>query len=346
VEFGQEMTLQKTKDVMKLSIVVASLDSPVDLKNCLERILKQVRISHISARTNAVSASIGVQLGISNSKVLSPAVVSDSGERIEIIIANCFSSVSNDRWLEEFRAIEFIDFPAKTSLAKLLGAAIVRAKGEIIAITDSSCAVADDWVSSILRAHEAEESPVIGGSVEISENENLTSRAAYFCDYGQFMLPAPRGTVGVVPGNNLSIKRRVLDESAEFVRPEFWKTLWCRKLQSEGARLFSAPEIRVNWRKSYKFTAFLARRFHQGRCFAGMRFAKETFFKRLFYSAGTVFLPFLFLFRISVPIFQRKRFRRIFLLSLPIIILAVTFWSAGETIGFLAGTGTSCGRID
>ena len=303
------MKAAKTVETVKLSVVVASLNSPADLKDCLESIL------------------------------------ADNRDRIEIIVADCCLKENFAELIERFPAVTFIKFPPKTSLSKLLGAGIARANGEIIAITDSSCVVANDWISSILQAHETNKSPVIGGSVEMSGNRSLTDWAAYFCDYAEFMPPASRAVVSVVPGNNLSIKREVFKRGTKLAQPEFWKTLWCQRLQSEGIELFSEPQISVVWRKHYKLIPLLVRRFHQGRCFAGMRFAEANFPKRLFYAVGSAFLPFMFVVRTAAPVFRRKRFFAKFLVTLPIIILAVVFWSFGETIGFLTGTGASCGRI-
>jgi glycosyltransferase involved in cell wall biosynthesis len=304
------MKAAKSDETVKLSVVVTSLNSLADLKNCLENIL------------------------------------ADKRSGIEIIVADCCLKEKSAELIERFPAVTFIEFPVKTSLSKLLGAGIARANGEIIAITDSSCVVSNDWITSILQAHESTNSPVIGGSVEMNEHGSLTDWAGYFCDYAEFMPSAPRGVVSVVPGNNLSIKREVLKRGAELAQPEFWKTLWCRRLQSEGIELFSEPKISVVWRKTYKLIPFLVRRFHQGRCFAGMRFAAETFSKRLFYAVGSVFLPIILFVRTAAPVFRRKRFVGKFLLSLPTIVLAIIFWSFGETIGFLAGTGASCERID
>jgi glycosyltransferase involved in cell wall biosynthesis len=301
---------KKTDRTVELSVIVASINSRTDLRNCLESIL------------------------------------ANKQKGIEIIVADCSLKDKVAKWINEFPMVKFIEFSEETSLAVLIGTGIAQAKGGIITITDSACLVAEDWISSILLAHKATDSPVIGGSVEMNENGSLTDWAAYFCDYSEFMPPAPCGVVSVVPGNNLSIKREILQSGAEFVEPEFWKTLWCRRLQSEGIELISEPAILVSWRKAYKLLPFLVRRFNQGRCFAGMRFAKVTFFKRVFYAAGSVFLPVVFFCRTAAPVFLRGRSFGKFFLSLPITLLAIVLWSIGETFGFLAGTGTSCGRID
>jgi glycosyltransferase involved in cell wall biosynthesis len=298
-------------DFVKLSVVVASLSSPAALENCLESIF-------------------------ANDLLM---------QGVEIIAADCCLKEKTAAYADKYPAVNFIHFPAKTPLPILLGAAIARSKGEIITITDSSCLVAGDWVSSILRAHEAD-SPVIGGSVEMSGNDNLTNWAAYFCDYAQFLPSAPRGVVKVVPGNNLSIKRRFLNRKTGFDGLEFWKTEWCGSLQANGTGLISEPEIRVRSKKDYRLRTFLAGRFHKGRCFAGRRAMRRSILIRLLYAGGSFLLPFVFLFRTLVPVFGKKRFLIKLSLSLPIIVAAVITWSAGEAIGYLAGAGKSCGRAD
>lgn len=300
----------KSVKIVKLTIIIASLDSQTALKSCLD------------------------------------SVLANRQNDIEIIVADCCLKEKSGEWIEKYPTVSFIEFAAKTSLPVLLGAGIARAHGEIVAVTDSSCVVAQDWVSSILKAHRAE-SPVIGGAVEMLEDGNSsTDWAAYFCDYGQFAPPAPRGIVDAVPGNNFSVKRQVLKRGTEFVGNEFWKTHWCRHLQSLGIRLISEPTILVNRRKTDKLIPFLFRRFYQGRCFAGMRVAKETIFKRLFYALCTIFLPMVFFYRTLAPLIGKKRFFGKLLTALPVIAAAISFWSVGEAVGYIAGAGNACKRID
>lgn len=295
---------------VKLTIIVASLDCGSSLANCLERIL------------------------------------SGKSDEIEVIVAACCSTEEINNLAQRYPDIIFIVFAPETPLPVLLSTAMARSTGEIIAITDSSCIVTDGWISAILKAHQSE-SPVIGGAVEMSDNRSsLTDWAAYFCDYGQFMLPARSGIVDAVPGNNMSIKHIALESGKEFVENEFWKTLWCRKLQSEGVELFSDPAILVNCHKTYKLIPFLVRRFYQGRCFAGMRAMKFSNIKRIVYTSGTPILPLLSLFRTVSPIMHKKRHLAKLFLSMPVIVLAIVSWSAGESVGYAAGTGNSCKAID
>jgi hypothetical protein len=197
----------------------------------------------------------------------------------------------------------------------------------------------------MLKAHD-QKWPVIGGTVEIGLSENLVNWAAYFCDYSQFMSPARGGVVSAVPGNNLSIKRAALDIGSVYDEKEIWKTHWCRSLQANGVELFLEPAISVRIDKKYKPLAFLIRRFHQGRCFAGIRSNQMSVPKRILFAAGTPILPMLLMLRVTRLVIREKQFWGKFVLSLPMIFAASVAWSAGEAIGYLTGPGRSSDRID
>jgi hypothetical protein len=159
------------------------------------------------------------------------------------------------------------------------------------------------------------------------------------------MRPLPKGVVVEVPGNNLSFKRSALDLGAEFVRDEFWKTHWCRSLQESGIELAADPAVMVYSIKSYRLLPFLVRRFHHGRCFAGMRVAKASLIARAAYTAGSWLLPFVFFTRVLKMILSKRRFLGQFALASPWTILAILSWSLGEFCGYLAGAGKSCAKI-
>ena len=299
--------IEQEKSV-KLSIVVASIYSQTVLKKCLDSIL------------------------------------ANYGENVEIIVAHNSAVEPISDLIAEYADVCFIKFTEKTTLPVLWATGIARTSGEIVAVTDSSCVVAENWISEIFAAHQAD-SPVIGGAVEMSESKSLTDWAAYFCEYGQFMKPLAAGAVEVLPGNDIAFKRDVLKKHPQFVENEFWKTYLCQQLQTEGIELISAPSMLVYYSKSFEFLPFLVRRFHHGRCFAGMRIKSETVFKRALYAVGTIVLPFVFFIRTITPVLQKRRFVREFILALPISVLAILLWSIGETCGYLAGTGKSCEHI-
>ena len=305
----KDLENKNSGESVKLSIVVVSLYSHKLLRNCLDSI-----------------------------------IANENRDEIEIVVADCCADEPLSDLVEKYPNVRFIGFPEKKGIPFLAGAGIAQSAGEIIALTDSSCVVDSDWIASILTAHQSP-SPVIGGAVEVRGQMKLVDWAAYFCEYGQFMRPLKSGAADVLPGNNISFKRPILRKGNEYVEPEFWKTYWCEKLKAEGVELISEPAMLIYYAKTFQTAAFLIRRFHHGRCFAGMRTKQAAFSKRAIYFVGSFILPVIFLYRTIAAVLDKKRFLKELVLSFPMIVLAIVFWSLGETCGYLAGTGRSCEYI-
>src|SRR5260370_22468168 len=120
------------------------------------------------------------------------------------------------------------------------------------------------------------------------------------------MVAGKAGAAPEVPGNNLSFKRSALSKGKEFTQDGFWKTYWCRKLQEEGLNLELRPSVVVYYTKSFELLQFLVRRFHHGRCFAGMRVVQASVSKRVAYAVGSCLLPFIFLTRTISRVMPKK----------------------------------------
>jgi hypothetical protein len=156
------------------------------------------------------------------------------------------------------------------------------------------------------------------------------------------MLPLTEGIAAELPGNNISMKRWALERGREFASREFWKTYWCRQLQADGLQLHIAPEMLVRYRPNTDFRPFLVRRFHHGRCFAGMRLRQFRGLGRAAYLAGTPALPLLLFARIVRAILPKQRYTGRLVMAMPMIFLAVLSWAMGELTGYLCGPGDSC----
>jgi hypothetical protein len=266
------------------------------------------------------------------------------GPGVEIILAHSSDEPPSEAAERTDSGFTIIRLPGATPLPRLLGVALARARGEIIAITDTTCEVAEDWVSEILKAHAAPH-PVIGGAVEPDGLRHMVNWASYFCDYGQFMRPLAEGPANELPGNNISVKRWVLERGKEFVAPQFWKTYWCRRLQAEGIGLHSTPSIVVYYRKSFRLLPYLLHRFHNGRCFAGMRLRELSPLRRACYVAAAPALPFVLAARMLRRTLGKRRRLAELALSFPVSLVAILAWALGELCGYVAGSGRSCDHV-
>jgi hypothetical protein len=265
-------------------------------------------------------------------------------ERVEVILAY---AADNDQNFPAYMAdqdVLFLPMKPEITLPQLLAQAIAAARGEIVAITDATCAIDSRWVSAVLAAHENSH-PIVGGAVEPGELASLVDWAGYFCDYGAFMYPLCSDVVPHVPGINISMKRWALDKGRAFVEGKFWKAFWCKELKGEGYRLRMDPSMLVYYRRSFSLWSLLRARFDHGRCFAGMRLAQFTPWQRWLYVLASPLLPWVFCFRFLRTLLPKRRHVCYLVFSFPVIALAMVAWALGEFCGYVAGSGTSCERI-
>lgn len=265
---------------------------------------------------------------------------------IEIIVADS-SSDDTATLVRAFPAVRLLAFAEALTVPELRGRAIAEALGAVIAILDPFSIVDEGWAAALLQAHARWPHPVIGGAVEIEDpgGAGLVAWALYINEYGLFMPPVRAGAHTIVPGCNVSYKRRALFDGDRPRYDVFWKTFVNDEIEAAGAPLWMAPEILIRLSKPIPFTEFLASRFDHGRCFAGMRAAGWSGGKRLVYAGGTTVLPFLQLWRWSRVFWAKRRHRGRLLLSLPLQVLLFGVWAAGEAAGYVRGAGTSCRRL-
>jgi glycosyltransferase involved in cell wall biosynthesis len=265
----------------------------------------------------------------------------------EIIIADS----SDDGTPEAIRAAlpagKLIHFDEPFTIPQLRGRGIAASTGEIIAILDPYSIVGSEWVDEVLKAHREHPNPVIGGTVDLyQENEqSLLSWALYINEYGMFMSPAPEGAIEILPGSNISYKRHVLFDGNIPRYPEFWKTFINWNTETTGSALWLAPTIQVRLWKPISFSDFLHSRRDHGRCFAAMRSEPASKVERFLRAASTPLLPFVFLQRWARRYWTRRRHRREFILTLPLQFLLFGNWAVGEFAGYSFGAGGSCKKL-
>jgi hypothetical protein len=219
-------------------------------------------------------------------------------------------------------------------MPELWEAGIGESTGEIIAVTTAHCIPDKDWVRAILKAHE-QPYPGIGGAIEGGEDIRLVDWAIYFCRYTSYMPPFPPGVVVEIPGDNASYKRWALDRCADARRNGFWEPEIHAVLRQDGHQLFMDPSIMVYHQKSFEILGFMRQRFHHGRHFGESRTDHFSPLRRSFYAASAPLIPLIFLSRITRQVFTRRRHSREFLLSLPLLLLFLLSWSAGEWCGYV-----------
>lgn len=268
-------------------------------------------------------------------------------EYLEVIVADGSQDKTADLVESLFPTVRLLRFEERTTLAVLRGRAMALARGDIIAVLDPYSMVKRDWLKRLLEAHAEHANSAIGGAVNLykAQDQGILTWAQYFNEYGMFMSPVQEGAIEILPGSNISYKRRLLFDGDKPRFTEFWKTFVNVGLDGTEDALWQSPDIVVELWKPVGFGSFLMTRFSHGRCYAGMRCEQASRSVRFMRMATAPLVPLVLQYRWTRRIWPKKLHRYHFVLSLPIQFLLFACWSVGEFTGYLSGAGRSCRKL-
>ena len=302
-----------------LDIIIAAPASATRLAECAQAVARQLPSD---ART--------VTLTVAHASALPPALA------------------------QQFPRVHWIACESDATLPTLYGRALTETHGDWIALLDAECAVADGWLEVAtdlsLRAPAAltagaRNDDLFGGAVEPHALHSRAAWAAYFVDYGVFMLPLAAGAASAVAGNNLVMRRALLARAPVFATPQFWKSHFVSALAAQGIAPKSAPSLVVTYAKNFPARVWFSRRFTHGRCFAALRVAHGSATTRSARALVAPIVPFVMGARLARDVWPKRRHRREFVLALPWIVAGLVAWACGEWMGTVCGAGTSCAEI-
>ena len=288
-----------------------------------------------------------VVVAITGDAVLAPCLEAlarqPDAAAIEVIVVADASRAFGERLRDRFPSVRWLDAPPGTTVPHLRTHALARARGAIVALIEDDCLVEPTWAAAVRSAH-AGTAVAVGGAVEPGPYRRGLDWAIYFCEYGRFMRPlaADSHSALALAGVNVSYKRSALadlDQRGGFV-DYFVHDGWHRSgrpMRTDGA-------IGVRNIHTWSATHLTAVPFHHGRTFADRRAAGRPAAWRLTMGLLSLALPAIKLGRIIAATVSRGRLVGRLALSLPWVATFVTCWSAGETMGYLAGPGDSPDR--
>ncbi|MCP4609846.1 MAG: glycosyltransferase [Planctomycetes bacterium] len=265
-------------------------------------------------------------------------------DEIEIILVDRCGDSVRDFVGQKYPSVKIIKASQETTIPILRALAFRETSGEIIAVLEDHCIVEPDWARSMIEAHQSEYS-VIGGSIENAACGKIVDWAAFFCDYSQAIKPLPEGEANILPGNNVSYKRWVIERFRDVIEAGVWDHTLHEHIKDAGIYLYSIPSITVYHKMSARLGWFISQRYHLARSFAGMRFTNVSWFQRALYGAGSVLLPLILAKRIVTSVWKKGRYRRELFLSLPFLVLLLISWGIGELLGYILGLGISSSKV-
>lgn len=262
---------------------------------------------------------------------------------IIVVISNQRSAAKHVT--RDFPRVKLIEYLERKGIPELRAIGAAHATGEFVAFTEDRCVADENWLSEILKTHQSGFN-VIGGAIEPDGIRRTMDWAVYLCEYCSLMLPVPHGEVERVGGNNVSYRRELLGSVDESIRKRSWEFFLYRELRQRGVTILSVPTIIVRKKIEFGLLYFLAQRFHFSRSFAGMQRRRVSSASRLVHLVSAPLLPLLMLWRIAQQVFHKKRLRREFLLSLPLLVVFMLSYAAGEFAGYLVGEGDSLLKVE
>jgi len=260
-----------------------------------------------------------------------------SGITAEILVIDGTKSGIADDWSPDAAgSVRILQLPAQPEVPTLWQAGIDASRGRIVALLVDSSIPGREWAQQILRAHQTD-CAVIGGAIDLAPPLGTVDSAIYFCRYSRYMPPFAATLLDDLPGNNCSYKRAALISVQDEWADGFWETFVHRKMRARGGRLLCVPEILVHCVGSASGLSFLRVRFNHGHRFAARRAKEMSRKQRTLRALVFPLVPFVMLMRIATQVWEKHRYRARFLACVPLLLIFLTAWSAGECMGYILG---------
>jgi hypothetical protein len=274
------------------------------------------------------------EMGPTLAKCLTSLLEQDPADNLEIIVAAA-AGEDAPRLPVASSVVRLLNFPQRTPKPELLKEALLRAGGEIVAVTEPNCCFPPHWLETLRRAHQSE-FVAIGGAVAYGGDETLASWACFLADYGPFLPPVSRriSTSTLLAGNHISYKRNTLGETFNCWQGGYVKTLLLRALERRGGHFLFEPELILHFTPERDPWRFARQYYANGRDFAAARAGSFSPIRRLWHIVSAPLLPALLLLRRIGAVWPKREHRSRVLRAVPLMAVFVLCWSAGELVGY------------
>lgn len=141
------------------------------------------------------------------------------------------------------------------------------------------------------------------------------------------IVPAANGSeilLECLPGNNVVYRRALVERYASVLDEGQCEDHFHRAIRRDGILLDSRPGIAVGHKMHYRMKDYVTQRFLYSRAFA---------------------LPPVLLSRIALRVLASRRHGAELAPSLPLLLIFVSAWAAGEIVGYAAGAGDAMARV-
>jgi len=213
---------------------------------------------------------------------------------------------------------------------------LLAARGEFLALVEDHAKPGPNFCAAIVAAHR-ETDAIIGGAIENGIDQPL-NWAVYFCDFGKYQNPVPKGESPFASDANVSYRRTTLYSIRQTWESSFREVVVNEALRAQGRKVTLHPDIIIYQNRSdLRLIAALKERFIWGRSYAATRNISLNPRKRITLALLTPLLPAVLTVRIATTAWKRRRLFWKFARSVHLIIMLQLSWSLGEGLGYLTG---------
>jgi hypothetical protein len=263
---------------------------------------------------------------------------------LEMIVVDRLGDGVRQEVARRFPAARLVPVPPETTIPRMRELAFEAASGEAVAVIEDHVIVPAGWARALLDARR-ETGAVVGGSIDNAARSSVVDWAAFLCEYSHCITPLPAGPTNALPGNNVIYDRALLGRYRDTIAAGKWENHLHDAMHRDGVPLVLRPEIGVGHKKHYTVGEYLSQRFLYARSYAGERVKGMPLAKRLSYGAAAFALPPLLMYRTVTRVLAKRRYRMQLVLSIPLLVLFIASWTAGEIVGYWTGPADSLSRV-
>lgn len=260
-----------------------------------------------------------------------------------VVVADRVGRPVRDRVRDGWPEVELLEAGPDATIPELRARAFRACDGDVVGVIEDHVLVPPRWTARMLRAHR-EGARVVGGPVVNAAQETLVDRAAFLCEYSQALEPPEAGPTDSLPGNNVTYRRELLERFRAVIEEGAWEDRLHAALREAGVELVHRPEVAVRHEMHYSVTGYVGQRYLYSRALAALRTEGRPAWQRALYALATAALPPVLLWRIGTRAWRGGR-AGLFVRTLPLQVLFVAAWAAGEAAGAVAGDGGALARV-
>jgi GT2 family glycosyltransferase len=264
--------------------------------------------------------------------------------RQEILVVDRLGEPVRVELARRFPAATVIPVPRGTTIPRMREIAFEAATGDAVAVIEDHVIVPSGWARALLEARR-ETGAVVGGSIDNAARSSVVDWAAFLCEYSHCITPLPAGPTGSLPGNNVIYDRALLGRYRDTIAAGKWENHLHDALHRDGVPMVLRPDIGVGHKKHYTVGEYLSQRFLYARSYAGERVKGMPLAKRMTYGAAAFALPPLLMYRTVARVLAKRRYRMQLAASIPLLVLFILSWTAGEIVGYWTGPADSLSRV-